>query len=425
MRRDVEGCSVIVHTDIARIPIIRVRCLMRTNASVSVAMFLLFLASPAWAQSRSGNAASLGQFSSSLQDLSSRISPSVVQITATGYGLESDAQHTGASVLSRERSTGSGVIVSEDGYIMTNAHVVEGARTIRVRANGVPKQSSMFDGKLIGKDRLLDLALLKIEATGLQALVFGNSTDLKQGELVLAFGSPLGMDNSVSMGIVSAAARQLSEDDPRIFIQTDAPINPGNSGGPLVDAAGRMVGMNTFILSQSGGSEGIGFAIPSNVIRYVYASLKKDGHIHRGQMGIFARTITQPLASAFKLEPEKGVLVEDVIPQGPADKAGVQVGDVVLSLDGTELRNVRDLFLQLYQYAIGDTVRLQIVRNQKKSEISVAVTDKSDDPERFADMVNPVDNQISTLGVLGMTVDDGIRKILSLRDPNGVLVAAH
>ncbi len=399
---------------------------MRTNASVSVAMFLLFLASPAWAQSRSGNAASLGQFSSSLQDLSSRISPSVVQITATGYGLESDAQHTGASVLSRERSTGSGVIVSEDGYIMTNAHVVEGARTIRVRANGAPKQSSMFDGKLIGKDRLLDLALLKIEATGLQALTFGNSTDLKQGELVLAFGSPLGMDNSVSMGIVSAAARQLSEDDPRIFIQTDAPINPGNSGGPLVDAAGRMVGMNTFILSQSGGSEGIGFAIPSNVIRYVYASLKKDGHVHRGQIGIFARTITPALASAFNLDAEKGVLVEDVLPEGPADRGGIQVGDVVLGVGGRPLRNVRDLALELYQYVIGDTVQLQVRRDQKEFAATVAVSESQDDPERFADMVNPEDNLVPKLAILGLTIDDRVRQVLSgLRFPDGVLVAAQ
>src|SRR5436309_8748480 len=211
---------------------------------------------------------------------------------------------------------------------MTNAHVIEGARTIRVRANGVPKQSSMFDGKLIGKDRLLDLALLKIEATGLRALPFGNSTDINQGQLVLAFGNPLGMDNSVSMGIVSATARQLNEDDPRIFIQTDAPINPGNSGGPLVDIQGRVVGINTFIFTQSGGSEGIGFAIPSNVVRYVYASLKKDGHVHRGQIGISVRTITPALALGFNLEPETGVLVEDVLPEGPADRAGVRVGDV-------------------------------------------------------------------------------------------------
>src|SRR5262249_2488042 len=160
-----------------------------------------------------------------LQQLSSRISPSVVQITATGYGLDS-AQHTGTNVLAAQRSTGSGVVVSADGDIMTNAHVVAGARTVRVKGNGMSRgRNSVFHAKLIGMDRLLDLALLKIEATDLKDLPFGSSRDVEQGELVLAFGSPIGMENSVSMGIVSAPVRQLSEDDPRIFIQTDAPIN--------------------------------------------------------------------------------------------------------------------------------------------------------------------------------------------------------
>src|SRR5262249_46831531 len=155
---------------------------------------------------------------------------------------------------------------------------------------------------------------------------------------------------------------QLTQDDPRIFIQTDAPINPGNSGGPLVDSRGRLVGMNTFIFSQSGGSEGLGFAIPSNVIRYVYASLRKDGHVHRGQIGISARTITASLAAAFHLQADNGVLVEDVASGGPAEKAGVEVGDVVLSLGSRQLRNVRDLALELYQFGIGDTVQLHILR---------------------------------------------------------------
>jgi serine protease Do len=233
------------------------------------------------------------------------------------------------------------------------------------------------------------------------------------------------MDDSVSMGVVSAVARQLTEDDPRIYVQTDAPINPGNSGGPLVDADGSLVGINTFIFSKSGGSEGIGFAIPSNVVRYVYTSLMKDGHVHRGHVGIFARTITQPLSTAFHIEPEKGVLVEDVTPESPAEKAGVEVGDVVLSIGETELHNVRDLSLQLYQYAIGDTVKLEILRNGKRSSVTVTVTEKSDDPERFADMVNPADNLISSLGLLGVTIDDRLRKSLSLRMPDGVLVATH
>src|SRR5215831_15509081 len=401
-------------------------CIVKTAALVLLALSARVLETSAQAQSRGRNAIRLAELSSSLQQLSSRIFPSVVQITATGYSLDS-AQHTQTSVLSRERSTGSGVVVSADGDIMTNAHVIAGAHTIRVKVNGVSRrQSSVLEAKLIGMDRLLDLALLKIEATGLKDLPFGSSRDLEQGELVLAFGSPIGMDNSVSMGIVSAPVRQLTEDDPRIFIQTDAPINPGNSGGPLVDAAGRLVGISTFIVSKSGGNEGLGFAIPSNVVRYVYASLKKDGRVHRGQIGIFARTITPPLASVFNLEPDTGVLVEDVIPGGPADKARLQVGDIIFSLGGRPLRNVRDLALELYQYRIGDTVQLQAKRGRKVFGATVAVTESQSDPERFTDMVNPENNLVSKLGILGVTIDDKIRHVLSdLRLPDGVLVAAQ
>jgi len=392
-----------------------------------LALPALFVVTPAQAQSRGRTPIQISELSDSLQQLSSRISPSVVQITSVGYSLEADPQHTGANIFSRDRSTGSGVIVSADGDIMTNAHVITGARTIRVRVNGMAAdRRSVFEAKVIGMDRLLDLALLKIEATDLSELPFGSSRDLKQGELVLAFGSPIGMDNSVSMGIVSAPVRQLTEDDPRIFIQTDAPINPGNSGGPLVDADGRLVGINTFILSQSGGSEGLGFAIPSNVVRYVYTSLKKEGHVHRGQIGIFARTITLPLASAFNLEPDKGILAEDVIPDGPAAKAGLQIGDVVLSVDGRPLRNVRDLSLELYQYRIGDIVKLQVARGQSVFETTVAVTESRDDPERFADKVNPETNLISKLGILGLTIDEKMGQALSgLRIPDGVFVAAQ
>src|SRR5262249_5244655 len=161
-----------------------------------------------------------------------------------------------ASILSTQRSTGSGVIVSDDGYIMTNAHVVAGAQHIRVKLNTNRNGSpALLDAQLIGTDSVLDLALLKIQATGLISLPFGDSLRVKQGQIVLAFGSPRGMDNSVTMGVVSSPSRQLTEDDPRVFIQTDAPINPGNSGGPLVDIEGRVIGMNTFILTESGGSE--------------------------------------------------------------------------------------------------------------------------------------------------------------------------
>jgi len=400
---------------------------MKTNIFVPVALFVLSAVSPVHAQNSPSGRVSLGQFSSLLQDLSKRVSSSVVQISGTGYGLESDAEHTGTSVLARERSSGSGVILSDDGYIMTNAHVVEGARSIHVKLNGVSgKNTSTFDGKLVGMDRLLDLALLKIGATGLKALPFGDAIDVQQGELVMAFGNPLGMDNSVSMGIVSAAARQLSNDDPRIFIQTDAPINPGNSGGPLVDTEGRLIGINTFIFSQSGGSEGMGFAVPSNVVRYVFDSIKRDGRVHRAQIGIFPRTITPSLASGLGLEADTGVLIEDLQQDGPAQKAGIEIGDVVLSIGVTPLRNVRDLALELYRHVIGDTVKLRLLRNSMEFGATVTVTESDDDPERFADMVNPEENLVPKLGVLGLGIDDKVRKLLPpLRIPYGVLVAAR
>ena len=237
-------------------------------------------------QTRSHAASALSEMSDSLRDLSEAISPSVVQIIGTGYVPADREQQNGGglSVLAKERSTGSGVILSDDGYIITNAHVVEGARSVRVKLNDhAGGRNSLWEAKVIGSDRLFDLALLKISAADLKPMEFANALNVKQGQLVLAVGSPLGMENSVRFGGVSSSARQLSEDDPRIFIQTDAPINPGNSGGPLVNVEGHLIGINTFLLSRSGGNEGVGFAIPSNVVQQVYASLRKDGHVHRGK----------------------------------------------------------------------------------------------------------------------------------------------
>ncbi len=204
-------------------------------------------------QARNHAASALSEMSDSLRDVSEAISPSVVQIIGTGYvPAEREQQNGGLSVLAKERSTGSGVILSEDGYIITNAHVVEGARSVRVKLNDhASRRNSLWEAKVIGSDRLFDLALLKISAADLKPMEFANALSVKQGQLVLAVGSPLGMENSVSLGVVSSSARQLSEDDPRIFIQTDAPINPGNSGGPLVNVEGHLIGINTFLLSRS------------------------------------------------------------------------------------------------------------------------------------------------------------------------------
>src|SRR6266481_3745674 len=211
-------------------------------------------------------ASSLEQLSSSLQAIARQVEPSVVRIFNSAYAIENDGDRNGGAVVSQQRSSGSGILVSADGYIVTNAHVVQGARRLRVRLNkGVSKAGShLVNAKLIGMDRQTDLAVLKIDLTGLPFLTFADSDNLEQGQIVLAFGSPLGLQNSVSMGVVSSVDRQLTPDDPLVYIQTDAAINPGNSGGPLVDTSGRIAGINAFIITKSGGNEGVGFAIPSN-----------------------------------------------------------------------------------------------------------------------------------------------------------------
>jgi serine protease Do len=260
----------------------------------------------------------LQQISKSMQTLSKRVSPSVVQIFSTAYSLESDREHRNTDLLSRGLISGSGIIIASDGWVVTNAHVVQGAGRIRIRLSEEAAASALRDGKsryalfeaqLQAADRDTDLALLKIDATNLPALEFTDSSDLKQGQLVLAFGSPLGLDNSVSMGVVSSIARKLDPDSPTIYVQTDAAINPGNSGGPLVDTSGRVVGINTLILTQSGGNEGIGLAIPSNVVRSVYNQVRNDGHVHHHQIGVSARNITPALASGLGLDREDGVVI--------------------------------------------------------------------------------------------------------------------
>src|SRR5664279_3898088 len=260
-------------------------------------------------------------FSESIQALTARVTKSVVQIVATGYGLKSEKQASDTALFEPQEAIGAGVILSADGYIVTNAHVVQGARKIRVRLPGLEAPSGddstphgPVNAKVVGIDRQSDLAVLKIDDKNLPALELANSDELKQGQVVFAFGSPQGLENSVTMGVVSATARQVSEDNPTTYVQTDAPINPGNSGGPLVDVDGRVVGIDTFILSESGGSEGLGFAIPSNVVKNIYEQLKSEGHVHRGQIGVYLRTITPDLAEGLKLSRSHGVLLEDVSP---------------------------------------------------------------------------------------------------------------
>jgi len=279
------------------------------SALCSSALFLLIHLPAALAQSPDHSLDELHKLNESVNALIKKVSPSVVQIVVTGYGPLEEGEHGSANaVIGRQRAIGSGFVIDPSGYIVTNAHVVKGAQRVQVvlpsaNANGsvdsaLSTRTTIVPARIIGVSSEIDLAVIKVDAEKLPALKLGLYRKLGQGEIVFAFGSPGGLRNTVTMGVVSAVARQTEPDSPMIYIQTDAPINPGNSGGPLVNVDGEVAGVNTFILSQSGGNEGLGFAIPSNVVNVSFRQLRKFGHVHRAEIGIGIQTITPSMAAA-------------------------------------------------------------------------------------------------------------------------------
>jgi serine protease Do len=380
------------------------------------------------------NLAALNEFSAAMQDLSRQVGPSVVQVVVRGYALVPGA---GEGIMASQRGSGSGIVLDPNGFILTNGHVVQGAQKVKVVlplssylnpevTAGDESQGRMVDAKVIGTDPDSDLAVLKIEVKGLQALELGDSSKLHQGQVVLAVGSPLGLENSASMGVISSVARQLKPEDPMIYIQTDAPINPGNSGGPLVDTNGRVIGINTMIFSQSGGSEGLGFSIPSNIARHIYQQLRENGHVHRGQIGVQPRTITPVLAAGLKLASDWGVVLEDVQPDGPADQAGLKPGDIVLTMDGARVENARRMEVAIHQHKIGDPASVEVLRNGEKITVSVPVIERPNDPYRFADLVTRDNNLLPRMGIFVLDLDAILTERLpALRKPAAVMVAAR
>jgi serine protease Do len=406
------------------------------SGTVRIGFLLIFAASLSAFQPPAPPAPSdaLGAFSRSIRALTQKVSPAVVQVLVSGYGAADEAEGQTVALITRQRSTGSGVVVDPDGYIVTNAHVVRGAVRVRVviaggRATSLnPDPEAPIDAKIVGVDRGTDLALIKVDRKALTTLDFGDSEGLRQGDIVLAIGSPLGLKNSVSMGVVSASARQISEDNPVAYIQTDASINPGNSGGALVNVEGRLMGINSFIYSQSGGSQGIGFAIPSNIVQNVYKQLRTKGHVHRGEIGVFVQNISPAIAAGLKLPRQTGVLIADVEPGGPAEDAGVKPQDIVLTLDNRRIDYARDFELVFYRRRKGDKVSIGVLRDGKElpKPISVDVAEKeSDEEDALADSVKPETNLVPRLGILCIEMDEKMAKLApDLRQKDGLIVAA-
>ena len=410
-------------------------------ACILTAVLLLFPGSlPAQTTSTSPeqpHADLLKQLSTSINDLTSRVSPSVVQVLVTGLRALDQKDEDDTALIGRQRSLASGVIVDPDGYIITNAHVVKGAQRVRVILTSASHDESQvratlgehlppLDAKVVGVAPAYDLALLKIDAKGLPAMVFADYWKLQKGQLVLAFGNPEGLENSVTLGIVSAVARQADPSHPFVFIQTDAPINPGNSGGALVNTDGELVGINTFILSESGGSQGLGFAIPSSVVSFVYGQLRKQGHVHHSIIGATLQEISPDLAAGLNLQKRRGVIISDLTPGGPAEKAGMKIQDVLLSLDGSPIGSVA-LAEMVISTRPGDAiVKAEVLRGAEKVSLEIPVTQERDDVDRMADLMDPTKSLVSKLGIFGVEINDKLAEEMEgdLRVPSGVIVAA-
>jgi serine protease Do len=414
--------------------------LVRVSAAVACcAVASLFAAPAASAQSAAAaqtraTSPALADLSRSLQDLAAKVTPAVVQIFVTGYTAPDEDNQTAAGEPALERTSGSGVIVDAEGYIVTNAHVVENATRLEVDlplaatggASGrsiIKRRGRTVGAQVVAIDRETDIAVIKVEARGLPTLTFGDSDELRPGQIVLAFGSPLGLESSVTMGVVSAVARQLQPEDPMIYIQIDAPINPGNSGGALVDTEGRLVGINTLIFSQSGGNEGIGFAAPSNIVRNVFGQIRKYGRVRRGEIGVHAQTITPVMAEALDLTTDAAVVLSDVIPGGPAEKAGLEPGDLVVALDGKRMENGRQFRINIYTRGTAESVSIEVQRGTRHMTVRVPVVERQHDATRLTELVTP-QNAVRALGILALDLTPRILEILPpLRSQKGVVVA--
>ena len=340
----------------------------------------------------------VSQLSNSFADIIEKASPAVVTISSTRVIKASEQQQNNPFTADpffrqffggqgnmrprdeRERGLGSGVIVSPSGYIVTNNHVVEKATSLKITLS----DGRDFTGKTVGTDPQTDLAVVKINASDLPTMPFGNSDGARVGDLCFAIGNPFAQDHTVTMGIVSAKGRHLeAQTHIQDFIQTDAAINPGNSGGALINAQGQLIGINTMILTggggggfgggEGGGNIGIGFAVPSNMAKQVMEQIEKNGKVSRGYLGATLSTVTPELAPQFGLKEPGGALLDSVADNGPAKKAGLQMGDVVTAIDGKPVKGMDDLTMDVISRNPGSTVKLNVVRNSKPMEISVTL----------------------------------------------------
>ena len=328
------------------------------------------------------------------------------------------------------------MIVDPDGYIVTNNHVVAGALRIRVIIAPATVELAMnntrlsnpqrvYEAKLIGTTHYADLAVIKIEEKGLPFIPLPELfSPIRLGQTVVAIGAPEGLDHTVTKGIISAVGRQPEVDRPMVYVQTDAPINPGNSGGPLVDRNGNLVGINTFIVTSGGGSEGLGFAIPEPIVRFVYHELKEHGIVPNVTIGAHAQSITPALAAGLKLPQNWGVILSDIDAGGPAAAAGLRQRDVVTAIDGARIDSLPKYTARLYVHPRNTPIRIDVLRDGKPVTVSVTAVAAPPMIDNLSDVIDPRKDLIATLGVFVIDLKQSpVAAMLNLRSENGVLVA--
>lgn len=315
----------------------------------------------------------------------------------------------------KKRSLGSGVIISADGYILTNNHVVEKADEITVKLYNQKE----YKAKIIGKDKETDLAIIKINTNGLKAAQIGDSDKIEVGDWVIAVGSPFGLEQTVTQGIISAKGRIIGAGPYDDFLQTDAAINPGNSGGPLINLNGEVIGINTAITSRSGGYEGVGFAIPINMAKKVYGDIIQKGKVVRGWLGVAIQDLTPELSKYFKVN--EGVLVSQVFTNGPAKKAGLMRGDVIVEFDGKKIKKYRELQSIVASTPVNKTVNVKIIRKGKEQNLKIKVGERN--PEAVLEPEKPeITQSENNLGIVAVDITEDIASQYGLSKGEGVVV---
>jgi serine protease Do len=377
---------------------------------VSTALiFVLVVCSRGQAPKQNSNRDTLRSLNESLEQVATTVFPAIVHIEVVSYEPSSDRDDDAkVQTVSKQRGSGSGMIVDSGGYVVTAFHVIDKARRIRVELDshvhppgeGNNKHRLSFEPKIVGIFKEADIAVLKIDAKDLPTVSFSSSNSLKQGELVAALGGAEGFRNSLSLGVVSAVERQIEPDDSLVYVQTDAALAAGCSGGPLVNIQGEMVGMDVFSITERGRIERLGFAVPSDVVRYVYQQIRQYGYVPRPYLGIDVQGITPPLASALQLSTDAGIIVSGVAAGSPAEKAALQAGDVIVSIDGASTRSVPQLMWALLHKRQGEHVRLEVVRKSDTVTLNLLLAALPRDAEDSRPPDDVEETAVPRLGIM-------------------------